>query len=245
MFAAATLLLFVEAPGAQEAQKKITIYIAGDSTACNYAVQQAPRTGWGQVFQEYFKPEATVKNFAASGRSSRSFIAEKYLERIFAEIKPGDYLFIQFAHNDEKQTDPDRYAAPFTLFKETLTIYIDDARKTGANPVLLTPVNRRTFDSQGKVINSHGDYPRAIRELGEALKVPVLDMTEQTRILLEKAGPDGAKKIFLWTRESEYPYYPKGIADDTHFQLSGAREVCALMIEEIKTRVPALIPYLK
>ncbi|MBN1523070.1 MAG: rhamnogalacturonan acetylesterase [Spirochaetales bacterium] len=230
---------------AKEPLKPVRIYIAGDSTASHYARNLAPRTGWGQVLQEYFNDAVTVKNYAASGRSSKSYIAELQLKRIEMEIQPGDYLLVQFGHNDEKKDDPDRYTEPFTTFKENLKIFIESGKKLKFHVVLVTPINRRSFDAEGKIRNTHTDYPAAMIELGKEMNIPVIDMTALSKDLFEKAGPEEAKKYFLYGKKDELKWYPKGVADDTHFSEYGAKTLAGIIAKELGTHVPTLKEYLK
>ena len=216
------------------AESKTVVYIAGDSTACNYERERYPRAGWGQVIQQFFNDSIIVRNEAVSGRSSKSFIQEGILTKILAQIKPNDYLFIQFGHNDEKKNDEARYTEPSTTYKSYLTQYIEAARKGGAIPVLLTPINRRSFDSDGIMTPTHGDYPQAVLELGTELKVPVIDTTAQSKFLFEKLGVEKTKKLFLHLEPGESPNYPKGVQDNTHFCEHGATEIARLVIQGIK-----------
>jgi lysophospholipase L1-like esterase len=219
---------------AQALEGKITIFIAGDSTASTYDAARAPRTGWGQVLQPFFNDRVVIRNEAVSGRSSKSFIDDGYMRSIVFQMQPGDYLLIQFGHNDQKKEDPKRYTEPFTTFKAYLTQYIEAARKAGAIPVLLTPVNRRGFNADGSLKLTHGDYPQAIIELGRYLKVPVIDITTKSKLLFEQLGPAGAKRLFLYLTPGESPNYPQGIQDDTHFQLNGALEVARMVTAGIR-----------
>lgn len=222
----------------------INIYIAGDSTACNYTEDRAPRAGWGQVIDRFFKETVIVKNHAASGRSSKSFINEGLLATILEEIKPDDYLFIQFGHNDEKN-DKERRTEPYTTYKEYLTHYIKGARERGANPVLLTPISRRSFMNDGTIANTHGEYPRAMKELADEFNVPLIDMTEKTKRLFEELGEEKTKQIFLWLKPGEHKNYPDGVEDNTHLQERGAVEIAKLVIEGIKENKLLLKRFIK
>ncbi|WP_245902383.1 rhamnogalacturonan acetylesterase [Gracilibacillus dipsosauri] len=210
------------------------IYIAGDSTASNYTEERAPRTGWGQVLDPLFDKKIEVINKAASGRSSKSFIAEGRLDEILSEIQKGDYLFIQFGHNDAKEDKPSLYTDPSTTYKSYLKQYIDGAREQGALPILLTPVERRTFSEDGTFIPSHGDYPKAMKELAQEENVPVLHMTEKTTELYNQLGPEESKDLFMWLEEDESPNYSEGVQDSTHFRKTGATEIAQLVVEEIE-----------
>lgn len=231
--------------GLQAAEKQISVYIAGDSTACDYPPDRAPRTGWGQELGQFFTDRVAVRNEAISGRSSRSFIAEGALDGILSRIKPNDYLFIQFGHNDAKQADPSRYTEPFTSYQENLLKYIQGARDKGAIPVLLSPISRFSFDASGKVRSTHGDYPRAMRQLAEREKVPFIDMTEKTRRLMEELGPEKSGRFFMNLKPGESPNYPDGSEDGTHLRLEGATAFARLVIEGIREAELPLAEFIK
>lgn len=217
----------------EQDKHSISVYLAGDSTVSNYSSSLAPRAGWGQVFDEMFDKKVVVKNHASSGRSSKSFMEEGKLTVILNQIEKGDYLFIQFGHNDQKIDDTSRYTEPYTTYKTYLRQYIDGAFAKGAHPVLVTPVERRRFTEDGKAKDSLGEYPKAMKELGQELDVPVIDLTEKSKALYEKLGPEETKNVFLWLEEGENPNYPNGVQDNTHFQERGARLIAQLVANEI------------
>ncbi|WP_420490114.1 rhamnogalacturonan acetylesterase [Neobacillus drentensis] len=211
---------------------QITVYLAGDSTVSNYSSKAAPRAGWGQVFPRFFDKKVVVKNEAKSGRSSKSFIDEGRLESILKQIEKGDYLFIQFGHNDK--IEDRRYTEPYSTYKSYLKQYIDGARAKQAIPVLVTPVERRHFTTGGLELDSHGAYPTAMKELGLEEHVPVIDLTAKSKVLFQKLGPERTKDIFLWLETGANKNYPKGIQDNTHFQENGAKEIARLVLDSIK-----------
>lgn len=211
---------------------KVTVFIAGDSTACNYESSRAPRAGWGQMIGQFFDANYVLfENRAVSGRSSMSFINEGALAKILSDIKTGDYLLIQFGHNDSKKEDQTRYTDPDT-YQSYLTQYLIGAQKAGANPLLITPVNRRNFEN-GKLVSTHGAYPKAMIDLAMKLKVPVIDLTEQSRIFFEELGEAKTKKLFLWLQPGESVNYPEGVEDNTHFSENGATEIAKLIARGI------------
>jgi lysophospholipase L1-like esterase len=212
--------------------KKINIYIAGDSTAATKALDKRPETGWGQMIQEYFDSNVEIKNFAVNGRSSKSFIDEKYLDKILESIKEDDFLLIQFGHNDQK-TDVERYTEPFSTYKEYLTKYIVGARAAGAKPILLTSVHRRFFDQDERIKDTHGDYLVAMRELARDMNVPLIDIAEKSKDLFDKIGVENTKKIFLWLTAGENSNYPNGVEDNTHFCEEGAKAIAELIAKAI------------
>lgn len=215
-------------------KNRITVYLAGDSTVSNYPSKAAPRAGWGQVFNRLFDDKIVVKNEASSGRSSKSFIDEGRLESILNQIDKGDYLFIQFGHNDERIKDPSRFTKPYSTYKRYLKQYIEGARAKQAIPVLVTPVERRCFTKEGIACDSHGEYPAAMKELGLEENVPVIDLTVKSKALFQGLGPGRTKDVFLWLSAGENVNYPKGIQDNTHFQEAGAGEIARLVLEGIE-----------
>lgn len=212
-------------------RKTITIYLAGDSTVSAYSGSYRPRAGWGQMLAESFDQDVIVKNEALRGRSSKSFIQEGRLNRILKKIEKGDYLFIQFGHNDEKINYPALYTEPSTTYKSYLKQYIDGARKKNAIPVLITPVERRSFSKDGIALDTHGQYPAVMKELADEENVPVIDLTAKSKGLYQQLGPEKTKELFLWLNTGEQPNYPNGVQDNTHFQQRGAREIARLVIE--------------
>ncbi|MCC3355878.1 rhamnogalacturonan acetylesterase [Bacillus sp. REN16] len=206
------------------------LFLAGDSTVASCPKHEAPMAGWGQVFQSFFTDQVKVHNFAKGGASTNTFMEQGYLDTILHFIQPDDYLFIQFGHNDQKSFGTD----PFTTYQSNLTKYVNGAREKGAIPVLVTSVQRRAFDEQGKIQSSLGDYPIAMIQLAEKLDVPLINLWEKTKTLYETLGPEGSKQLFTWFAPNENPNYPDGVQDNTHFCEHGAREVGKLVLEGIQ-----------
>lgn len=211
-------------------EKYINIYLAGDSTVENVSPEQARKQGWGKHLSDYVSNEVRILNEAKGGRSSKSFINEGRLKSILERINPNDYLFIQFGHNDQKIEDESRGTDPFTTFQENITHYINGARHKKAIPILLTSVNRRKFDEHGKLLDTLGDYPEAIRNIAAKLNVPLIDLWEKSRRLYEELGEEETKKLFYWY-ELEDPNTPP---DDTHFSRYGAMKIAELVAEGIE-----------
>ncbi|WP_308301751.1 rhamnogalacturonan acetylesterase [Neobacillus cucumis] len=219
---------------AQQAPKPVTIYLAGDSTVSDYPSSLFPRSGWGQVLPTMLDQQVTIRNFAKRGRSSKSFINEGRLNWILNSIQKGDYLFIQFGHNDEKVKYPNLHTNPNTTYKSYLKHYIDGARKKGAIPILVTPVQRMSFSSDGRALNTHGRYPAAMKALAKEENVPVIDLASKSRRLYQQLGSVDTKRLFLWLKAGKYPNYPQGVKDPTHFQEYGAEQIAKLVIEGIE-----------
>ncbi len=221
----------------------VTIYLAGDSTVTDQRV--FPCAGWGQVLPLYFKPEIAIDNHAMSGRSSRSFINEGRLAAILEQIKPNDYLWIQFGHNDQK-LDEARATEPLGSYKEMLAIYVNEARARGARPVLITPMHRRKFDGEGMIIDTHGEYLTGMKQVAEELDVPLIDLAAKSKALYERLGDEPSKALFMWAYPGEFIDFPDGSQDDTHFQELGGIQVARLVCEGVRElRLASLDVYLK
>ncbi len=211
------------------------IFWAGDSTVQTNDITTYPQTGIGQVFSLYTKPDVVIINHAKNGRSTKSFIDEGRLEDIDGEIGEGDYLFIQFGHNDEKNEDPTRYTEPFSTFMDNLKIYIDVAKKHGANPVLITPLERRCFvDAKHLGMGAHSDYVAAMKQTAEQCKVPLIDLYSMSRMEMKKAGKSFSKKWFMNFSAEEYPNYPDGKKDNTHLRYEGAIAFAGLVAKGLR-----------
>jgi lysophospholipase L1-like esterase len=225
---AAGVAALVGRAGLADAATTVHVYVAGDSTASVYTTSEAPRAGWGQALPVFMTSAVGVVDMAKSGRSSKSYVDEGWLAQLLAKITSGDTLLISFGHNDEK-TDAARHTDPETTYKQYLSKYIDGARAKGAKPVLVTPVERRRFDSSGNAVPSHGAYPAAMRELAAAKGTPLVDLSASSMALWNTLGPTGTKTCFLYLNAGESPNYPDGVQDDTHFKAHGAIEVARLV----------------
>lgn len=213
---------------------KKRIFWAGDSTVAQNTIDSYPQTGIGQTLSLYLNEDVIVYNFAKNGRSSKSFINEGILEKIKEELKEGDFLFIQFGHNDQKP-DEERRTEAFSTYQEYLTVYIETARKYGAYPVLITSLYRRHFVSENNIKNNvHFDYPDAMIKLGEKLKVPVIDLCQKSKELLEKAGDENSKKWFMHLKKGEFKSHIDGSEDNTHLRYEGAVIMAGLVAEGLK-----------
>lgn len=245
MPAKAVLLMAALALSAQEVPTSLTIFMAGDSTMANKPLIPAqPERGWGQLLALNFKPGVRVENFAKNGRSSKSFRDEGLWQQILDRVKPGDYVIIQFGHNDEKREDPKRYTEPFGSFKKNLEQSVREVRERKGNPVLATPIARRSFDAEGKLRDTHGEYPAAIRQVAAEQKVPLLELTRKSMELIQELGPERSKKMFMWVDAGEFKSLPEGRKDDTHLNAFGASRICDLAVEEMKAAVAEMTPAL-
>ena len=213
--------------------KKTKVWLIGDSTIANKEVKAFPETGWGMPFQYFFDSTIEVDNRAKNGRSTKSFIAERLWQPVVDNLSEGDYVLVQFGHNDEGKEKVGRYTTP-EEFKTNLAKYVNDSRSKKAIPILITPVTRRTFDDKGLVKESHPIYSDAVREVAKQLNVPLIDLDEKSKILLQQFGPENSKWLYNYTEPNEHPNYPEGHKDDTHFSELGARKMAEIVLAEIK-----------
>ena len=211
-----------------------SIYLAGDSTVCDYKPEQAPMTGWGQALKDFCRPGVQVVNLAAGGRSTKSFQTEGRWKKLVDSLKPGDFVFIQFGHNDQKKNVPYLYAEAETDYRANLETFVRDIRAKKATPILCTPVSRRHFSSNGEFRQSHGDYPKVVREVAKQEKVALIDLTDFTEKLFRAAGPENSKKYLTIVAPGEYPGYPKGAKDNTHYSYLGAATVAREVVRSAR-----------
>ncbi len=227
------------------AANPITLYVIGDSTAAPYTPDRYPLTGWAQTLQDHFdRGKVVVADKAKSGRSSKSFLEEGSWAPVRDALKKGDYVFIQFGHNDSKQ-EPERRTEPGTTYKQFLKIYVDDSRARGAFPVIVTPINRNAWADDRTLAEFHGAYPQAAREAARELQVPLIDLNALTKSLMESWGPDKSKGLFMRLEKGEFPNFPDGATDNTHLQEKGAREICRLVAADIKARQLPLAAFVR
>jgi len=219
-----------------------TIFLAGNSTVVDQSAE--PWASWGQMIPAFFAPgKAVIANYAESGETLKSFKGAGRLQKIWSLAKKGDYLLIEFAHNDQKPGG--NHLDPYTTYQQTLKEWIAEARKRGVFPILVTSVNRRSFDSSGHISNSLGDYPDAVRQLAKSEKVGLIDLNAQTKTLYEAMGVEGSIKAFVHFAANTYPNQPKDVKDNTHFSSYGAYEIAKAAVEEIKKNIPSLAKLLR
>ena len=215
-------------------KKKIKVWLIGDSTMSVKDPKAYPETGWGMPFAYFWDSTVTVDNRAKNGRSSKSFIAENLWQPVVDELQENDYVFIQFGHNDESKDKGDRYSTP-DEFKANLKKYVSETRAKKAIPILITPVARRKFDANGKIVDTHAEYAELVKEVAAENSVTIIDLNERSKAWLQQIGPDASKYYFNYLTPGEHPNYPEGKQDDTHFNELGARKIAELMLTEIKT----------
>lgn len=207
-----------------------TLYLAGDSTVTDQDLE--PWASWGQYFTNYFNPDVVVANYACSGLALSSFKSGNRLEKILYLMQPGDYLFIEFGHNDEKAKGEGKgaWGEYTTLMKE----YVTRARKKGGIPVLITPTQRRHFNADGTLLPTHGEFPDAMRKVAQELQVPLIDVTNMTTAMYESWGDELSKKAFVFYPANTFPGQTKELADNTHFGSFGANEVAKCVVQGIR-----------
>ncbi len=264
-----TLLTFVIVLMSFQHDHVITVFMIGDSTMANKDISDDKQErGWGMVLQSYFTDDVVVENHAVNGRSSKSFIDEGRWQKVVDRIKPGDYVFIQFGHNDEK-ANPDRHTDPGSTFDENLKKFVNETRAKGGIPVLFNAVVRRNFFRQSDtsvddeslrnttfsdldeqvnsdtLIDTHGAYIVAPQNVARQLDVPFVDANHVTKQIEQNLGIKGSRRLHMWFKPGEHPSIPKGRKDNTHYNIYGAHVVAGMLIDEIGRQVPALTPYIR
>lgn len=214
-------------------KKTIRVFLIGDSTIAIKETKAYPETGWGMPFVHFFDSTVVVENHAKNGRSTRTFISENRWQPVVEQLKEGDYVFMQFGHNDESKEKVDRYTTP-DEYKTNLRKFIKETKAGKAIPVLLTPVSRRKFDSTGHVRETHLEYSALVREIAKEQQVAFIDLDKKSQELYQKLGDEQSKLLFLWVEPGEHPNYPKGKQDNTHFNELGARKIAQLVLAEIQ-----------
>lgn len=230
--------LFLLSAFTKPAANKITIWMIGDSTMSVKQVKAYPETGWGMPFASFWDSTVTVDNRAQNGRSTKTFINENRWQPVVDNLREGDYVFIQFGHNDEVPTK-----ASYTTeaeFKMNLVKYITDTRNKKAIPVLLTPVARRKFDATGKIEGTHEVYAAIVRHVAAANNVVLIDLDKKSQALLQQWGEEKSKYLFNYLAPDEHPNYPGGKEDNTHFNELGARIMAQLVLADVKKQHLAL-----
>lgn len=212
--------------------RKIKVYLVGDSTMSIKLVSKYPETGWGMPFANFFDESVRVDNRAQNGRSTKSFMAEGRWKSITDSLKAGDYVFIQFGHNDEVKTK--KTYTTEEEFKNNLEKYVSESIKAAAFPVLITPVARRSFDENGRVLGTHQVYSEIVRTVAREMHVPLIDLDKESTALLQKMGVENSKLLFNKLEPGQNPNYPAGVDDNTHFNEYGARRMAEIVLSELK-----------
>ncbi|MDE5962297.1 MAG: rhamnogalacturonan acetylesterase [Duncaniella sp.] len=256
---------------AQVPADTITVFMIGDSTMANKPLdKENQERGWGQMLPIYLEGAIKVDNHAVNGRSSKSFIDEGRWEKVREQIRPGDYVIIQFGHNDEKAKSPDRYTVPGSTFDANLKKFVNETREKGGTPILMNSIVRRNFPANGiaaaqtddrqktwkkglenypaegdTLVDTHGDYRIAPRNVAEEMGVVFVDMNTLTHELVQGLGKDSSKDLFMWMPVGKYEFAPNGRIDNTHLNVYGGIVVSRLAVNALAEKVPALKPYIR
>jgi lysophospholipase L1-like esterase len=200
-----------------------TLFLVGDSTMADKVnPNENPEHGWGQILPTLLTNKITIQNHATNGRSSKSFRTEGRWDKVHNQLKKGDYVIIQFGHNDQKIEDSIRYTNPATQYRSNLERYVKETREKGAIPILMTSIVRRNFNEKGVLIDTHNLYPIVVRMVAKDLDVPFVDLQQATEEIVLAYGPEKSKKLYLHFEPKEVNYYPDGKHDDTHLSKLGA-----------------------
>jgi lysophospholipase L1-like esterase len=226
----------VAAVEVRPAADAVTVFLAGDSTVTDQP--REPYAGWGQMLPRFFRQGVAVSNQAESGLALYSFERQKRLDKVLSMMRPGDYLFVQFGHNDQKDKSPG--AGPFTTYKANLKRFVAAARGKGGIPVLVTPMERRRFDADGKPVPTLADYAEAVRQAAAEDKVPVIDLNAMSLKLYAALGPEASTKAFVHYPANAFPGQPTPLKDDTHHSAYGGYELARCVVEGIRANVPEL-----
>ena len=227
------------------AQDKPTLYLIGDSTMSDKKdPEENPEHGWGQMLPDLLSDGIKIENHAVNGRSTRSFIAEGRWDEIKSKLTPGDFVFIQFGHNDQKVQDPKRYTNAFTQYRYNLERFVKETRRKGATPILFSSIVRRNFNDNGVLVDTHGEYPLVTRLVARDLSVPFVDLQWLTERLEIQYGVEKSKDLHLHLEPGEDPYEPEGVEDDTHLSKKGAILVASLALQEIAKQELELKEYI-
>ena len=256
---------------AQVPADTITVFMIGDSTMANKPLdKENQERGWGQMLPIYLEGAIKVDNHAVNGRSSKSFIDEGRWEKVREQIRPGDYVIIQFGHNDEKAKSPDRYTVPGSTFDANLKKFVNETREKGGTPILMNSIVRRNFPANGiaaaqtddrqktwkkglenypaegdTLVDTHGDYRIAPKNVAEEMGVVFVDMNTLTHELVQGLGKDSSKDLFMWMPVGKYEFAPNGRIDNTHLNVYGGIVVSRLAVNALAEKVPALKPYIR
>lgn len=256
---------------AQAPSDTITVFMIGDSTMANKPLdKENQERGWGQMLPMFFEGAIKVDNHAVNGRSSKSFIDEGRWEKVREKIRPGDYVIIQFGHNDEKAKSADRYTVPGGTFDANLKKFVNETREKGATPILMNSIVRRNFPANGiaaaqtddrqktwkkglenypaegdTLVDTHGDYRIAPRNVAEEMGVAFIDMNTLTHELVQGLGRENSRMLYMWMPVGVYEFAPEGRIDNTHLNVFGGIVVSRLAVNAIAEKVPALKPYIR
>ena len=218
-----------------------TVFLCGNSTVVDQ--EEEPWASWGQMITRWFGPQVAVANYAESGLSCTTFLAQLRLDKILSQLKKGDYVIVEFGHNDEKEKKDGDGA--WYSYSRNLKIFVDRVRAAGGNIIFCTPTARRSFDAEGHIINTHGDYPEAMKAVAQREQVPVIDLTQMTTTFYEALGVEGSKRALVHYPANTFANQDKALADNTHFNPYGAWEVAKMVVMGLKQISSPLADFLR
>lgn len=241
------LLIIIAGLTISSDKRPVHIFMAGDSTMADKVASKDvmdsvtgithsvpfPERGWGQLLPEFFNENVVIENFAKNGRSSRTFISEGLWAKLLSGVQKGDYVIIQFGHNDSSPEKVDRYTSPDDYYKN-LSGFVDDVKARGGNAIICTSVARRRFDKNGSFIDSHGEYLDLARKVAKDQNIPLIDMYEKSKKLLIDLGPDKTVDLFMHFKPGESLLFPDGKIDNTHFREKGATLMADLFVQGLE-----------
>ncbi|PQA97817.1 rhamnogalacturonan acetylesterase [Chryseobacterium shigense] len=228
------------------AQQKPTLFLIGDSTMANKEnPDKNPEHGWGQMLPLLMTTGIEIQNHATNGRSSKSFRTEGRWDKVMKQLKKGDFVIIQFGHNDQKINDSLRFTNPYTQYRANLERYVNETRAKGAHPILMTSIVRRNFNENGVLVDTHQEYPLVVRMVANDLKVPMVDLQLLTEQMEISYGPEKSKKLHLHYKKGEVDYYPEGKDDDTHLSKLGAESISKMAAGSLKNMKTGLEKYIQ
>jgi lysophospholipase L1-like esterase len=223
-----------------------TLFLVGDSTMANQPESKYPEQGWGQALPAFLREGIELQNHATNGRSTKSFRDEGRWQVVLDQLNAGDFVIIGFGHNDQKIEDPARYAEAATDYRRNLARYIDEAQAKGAQVVLLTSIPRRSFDAQGQLQETLGDYPAVARQVAADKHIPLVDLNHLLAEVVQSIGEEASKHLYMHATHQQYPNLPpEGKQDNTHTQVAGAERVARLFVGEVKRQDLPLARWLR
>jgi len=225
----------------EEVKDVKTVFLCGNSTVVDQ--EEEPWSSWGQMITRWFGPQVAIANFAESGLSCTTFLAQLRLDKILSQLKKGDYVIVEFGHNDEKEKRAGDGA--WYSYSRNLKIFADRVKEAGGNIIFCTPTARRSFDDNGHIINTHGDYPEAMKAVAQREQIPLIDLTQMTTTFYEALGVEGSKKALVHYPANTFPNQTALLADNTHFNPFGAWEIAKMVVMGLKQINSPLVNYLR
>ncbi|MDA3879044.1 MAG: rhamnogalacturonan acetylesterase [Prolixibacteraceae bacterium] len=238
-----SLLLIAILISCNKTERTPVLHMIGDSTMANKTDLDYPERGWGQVLPEFFDSSLTIMNYSRNGRSSRSFIYESRWDTVYSKIQPGDYVVVQFGHNDDVETKIGRHST-LEEYEYNLSKFVRETLEKGAEPILCTPIVRRNF-VDSVLVETHGEYPDVVRNVANKFDVMLVDMHIQSRELVKNLGVEDSKPIYLHLPADKYKKAPDGKIDNTHFSGEGARKMASFFVDHLSKTNHELAKYIK